>query len=85
MKIKNNSNKIISLGVLSVLPGKTETLPKEYENHPVLEMLKSRKMDNGAPFITLTATTEKKAAQKAADEKETKASAKAKEASAPEK
>lgn len=85
MKITNNSNKIISLGVLAVLPGKTETLPQEYENHPVLEMLKARKLDSGKPFITLTTSAEKKSASKSADEKETKSSAKTKEASAPEK
>lgn len=61
MKIKNISNKIINVGVLQVLPEEAETLPKEYENHPVIELLQKMKM------VELVA--EKKATAKSKDVK----------------
>ena len=36
MKIKNTCGKIISFGSLTLLPGEIGTLPKEFENNPVL-------------------------------------------------
>lgn len=33
---KNTSNKIIGFGRLTVLPGETITIPKQYENNPAL-------------------------------------------------
>lgn len=37
MKIKNNSNKIIGMTGLSLLPGETAECPKGYENNPVIQ------------------------------------------------
>ena len=45
MKVKNNTNKPIGIGVLNLLPGQTETLPAPYENHPVVKMLATKKYD----------------------------------------
>lgn len=53
MKVKNNTNKPIGIGVLNLLPGKTETLPAPYENHPVVKMLSTKKFDDDHTFITL--------------------------------
>ncbi|RKI90439.1 hypothetical protein D7V94_13475 [Parablautia intestinalis] len=36
MKIKNNSNKIVGMTGLSLLPGETAECPKGYENNPVI-------------------------------------------------
>ena len=53
MKVKNNTNKPIGIGVLNLLPGKTETLPAPYKNHPVVKMLAAKKYDDEHTFITL--------------------------------
>ena len=37
MKVKNIGNKIINFGALTLLPGESNTLPKEFENCPVLD------------------------------------------------
>lgn len=37
MKVKNTSGKIINFGSLTLLPGEIDTLPKEFENNPVLD------------------------------------------------
>ncbi len=37
MKVKNTSGKIINFGPLTLLPGETDTLPKEFENNPVVD------------------------------------------------
>ena len=42
MKIKNTCGKIICFGTLSLLPGDVGTLPKEFENNPVLNALVER-------------------------------------------
>lgn len=55
MKVKNNTNKPIGIGVLNLLPGQTETLPAPYENHPVVKMLATKKYDEEHTFITLIA------------------------------
>lgn len=55
MKVKNNTNKPIGIGVLNLLPGKTETLPAPYKNHPVVKMLASKKYDEDHTFVTLIA------------------------------
>lgn len=36
MNITNNGKKIINIGALTLLPGKTDPLPKEYEGNPVI-------------------------------------------------
>ena len=64
MKVKNNTNKPIGIGVLNLLPGQTETLPAPYENHPVVKMLATKKYDKEHTFITLI--NEKAVAQTAA-------------------
>ena len=61
MKVKNNTNKPIGIGVLNLLPGQTETLPAPYEKHPVVKMLAAKKYDDEHTFITLIA--EKKSAK----------------------
>lgn len=53
MKVKNNTNKPIGIGVLNLLPGQTETLPAPYENHPVVKMLATKKYDEEHTFISL--------------------------------
>ena len=42
MKVTNNSVKIINIGELSVLPGATETVPKDFVGNPVLKFLEKR-------------------------------------------
>lgn len=37
MKITNKSGKLIGIGELTLLPGETETLPKDYEKNPVIQ------------------------------------------------
>lgn len=37
MKIKNIGGKIIRLGTLTLLPGEVASLPKDFENNPVVE------------------------------------------------
>ena len=37
MKIKNTCGKIINFGTLTLLPNEIGTLPKEFENNPVLD------------------------------------------------
>lgn len=37
MKIKNIGGKIISLGMLTLLPGEVASLPKDFENNTVVE------------------------------------------------
>lgn len=54
MKVKNNTNKPIGIGVLNLLPGKTETLPAPYKQHPIVRMLATKKYDEEHTFITLT-------------------------------
>lgn len=53
MKVKNNTNKPIGIGVLNLLPGQTETLPAPYKNHPIVKMLATKKYDEEHTFITL--------------------------------
>lgn len=40
MKIKNIGNKVIGIGNVTVLPGKTEDVPTAYETSPILEVYK---------------------------------------------
>lgn len=54
MKVKNNTNKPIGIGVLNLLPGQTETLPAPYKQHPIVKMLATKKYDAEHTFITLT-------------------------------
>ena len=81
MKVKNNTNKPIGIGILNLLPGATEELPKAYEKHPIVTMLATKKYDEEHTFITLTdekeltEATEK--STKATGSKSTKATAKA--------
>ncbi|WP_203227533.1 hypothetical protein [Calorimonas adulescens] len=42
MKVTNNSVKIINIGELSVLPGATEIVPKDFVGNPVLKFLEKR-------------------------------------------
>lgn len=37
MKITNKSGKIIAIGELSLLPGDTQNLPKDFEGNPVIQ------------------------------------------------
>lgn len=37
MRIKNIGGKIIRMGTLTLLPGETRVLPKDFENNPVIE------------------------------------------------
>ena len=61
MKIKNNTNKPIGIGVMNLLPGTTEVLPVAYENHPVVKMLATKKYDEEHTFVTLIAEKAPKA------------------------
>lgn len=74
MKVKNNTNKPIGIGVLNLLPGQTETLPAPYEKHPVVQMLSKKKYDEDHTFISLI---EDKAPAKGAAKSPKKESAKA--------
>ena len=65
MKVKNNTNKPIGIGVLNLLPGQTETLPAPYEKHPVVKMLATKKYDEEHTFITLIEEKATKATTKA--------------------
>jgi len=40
MKVTNKINKIIGFGEVSILPGESKEIPKEYERSPVLEFYK---------------------------------------------
>lgn len=42
MKIKNTCGKIINFGTLTLLPNEIGTLPKEFENNPVLNAFVER-------------------------------------------
>ena len=69
MRVKNNTNKPIGIGVLNLLPGQTETLPVPYENHPVVKMLATKKYDADHTFITLIKEKSDKAATSGDDGK----------------
>lgn len=64
MIIKNNTNKPIRVGILSLLPGQTAQLPKPYEHYPVVEMLSAKKYDADHTFVTITAEKAGKASAK---------------------
>ena len=66
MKVKNNTNKPIGIGVLNLLPGQTEVLPAPYENHPVVNMLATKKFDEEHTFITVI--KDKKSAKASTEE-----------------
>ncbi len=71
MKIKNTSNgKIIGIGKVSVLPGETKDIPKEYENSPILEIYKNNGFANivGEPSRSNEEVEKEMAAEKAAAE-----------------
>ena len=42
MKIKNTCGKIINFGTLTLLPNEVGTLPKEFENNPVINAFVER-------------------------------------------
>ena len=42
MKVTNIGNKIISLGLISILPGETKDIPETYSTNSVLEALVKR-------------------------------------------
>ena len=66
MKVKNNTNKPIGIGVLNLLPGQIETLPAPYENHPVVKMLATKKYDDEHTFLTLIKEDAKEGAKQSA-------------------
>lgn len=71
MKIENISNgKIIGIGNVTVLPGETKDIPKEYETSPVLEVYKRCGLAKitGKAFAPVK-TGEQIAAEKVAAEK----------------
>ena len=72
MKIKNLSNKIIGVGDITVLPGKTETVPVGYETNPVLAVYKKCGI---AEISGKPSASEKSAEQKAAEKAEAEAKA----------
>ena len=59
MKIKNTCGKIINFGTLTLLPNEVGTLPKEFENNPVLNAYVER--DNITILEDLAPTKEKSA------------------------
>lgn len=65
MKIENISSKIIGIGEVTVLPGKTEDVPVAFERSPILEIYKKANMAK----ITGKPSTSAKSAQTLADEK----------------
>lgn len=73
LKIKNISEgKIIGIGDVTVLPGKTETVPAAYERSPILEVYKRMKM---AEIIGEPTAPEKTAEEIAAEKAEAEAKA----------
>lgn len=75
MQIENTSEgKIIGIGSITVLPGETREIPKEYETSPVLEVYKLTGMarisgtPSEKPKTKEEAAAEKVAARKKAEE-----------------
>lgn len=67
MKLKNIGNKIIGIGDVTVLPGKTEDIPQAFERSPILEVYKKCGL---AEVIGKPTKAEKTAGQKAAEKAE---------------
>lgn len=65
MKIKNIGKKIIGIGEVTVLPGKTEEIPQDFERSPILEVYKRM----GIAEITGKPTGKQKTTKEIADEK----------------
>lgn len=58
MNITNNSKKIINVGTLTLLPGQTAPLPKEYEGNPVIAFFIGRgTLTADQPFQSAAAQT----------------------------
>jgi len=71
MKIKNIGKKIIGIGDVTVLPGKTEEIPKTFERSPILEIYKKMGIAeiSGKPASNKSNTQGKEADKKAAEKK----------------
>lgn len=70
MKFENTSSKIIGLGKVTILPGKTEEIPKEFEKNPILKFYAEKGMAKITGSASKpTKTPEQVAAEKAAAEK----------------
>ena len=72
MKIENISEgKIIGIGDVTVLPGETKEIPKEYETNPVLEVYKKMGVAKifGTPAKSAKSAKEIKSEKEAADKK----------------
>lgn len=61
MKITNTSGKIIGIGTLTLLPGATELLPKEFEENPVILGFAEKKLVKLAGSVDLEAKAAAKA------------------------
>ena len=66
MKVTNNSVKIINIGELSLLPGETDSVPKEFIGNPVLNFLKEH---GDISLFDEEAAAKAKAAEEAAKKK----------------
>lgn len=55
MFLKNNSTKIIGIGLVSILPGETEECPTKYEKNPVIQ----KYIENGTFTVVKEDNSEK--------------------------
>lgn len=71
MEITNVGNKAIAFGNLTLLPGETDMLPKEFEGNPVVEFLWAKNMIilDGVSASEAEAKAKAEAAAKEAEEK----------------
>lgn len=76
MKFENISKKIIGLGEVTILPGETKDVPKEFEKNPILDFYKKK----GMAKITGRTSAPEKTPEQIAKEKEEAEKKAAKEA-----
>ena len=72
MKIENiSAGKIIGIGDVTVLPGETKDIPKEYESNPVLDVYKKMGVAkiSGSPAKSAKSNKDAEAEKKAAAKK----------------
>ena len=67
MKVENIGKKIIGIGNVTILPGKTEAIPEAFENNPTLEIYKRLGIVKVTGKASTPAKTEKEIAEAKAE------------------